>query len=124
MSSLSGNRSIMPAEIRRGEIYWVDFSPGRGGEQSGMRPALIIQNDTGNKFSPTTIVAACTTATSKPYPFTVPATKQESGLPKDCTINLSAILTIDKSYLRDKCGELSKSKMDEVDLAIKRSLGL
>ncbi len=114
----------MPQEIKRGEIYWVDWSPSRGSEQGGVRPTLIIQNDTGNIYSPTTIVAACTTAMNKPYPFTVSVTKEESGLPKDCTVNLSAILTIDKSHLRDKCGELGKDKMDEVDSAIKVSLGL
>ncbi len=61
----------MPQEIKRGEIYWVDWSPSRGSEQGGVRPTLIIQNDTGNIYSPTTIVAACTTAMNKPYPFTV-----------------------------------------------------
>ncbi len=102
----------------------MDWSPGRGSEQGGVRPALIIQNDIGNKYSPTVIIAACTTAMNKPYPFTVSVTKKESGLPKDCTVNLSAILTIDKSHLGDKCGELDKDTMAEVDLAIKVSLGL
>jgi len=114
----------MSRELKRGEIYWVDWSPGRGSEQSGIRPALIIQNNIGNKYSPTTIVAACSTAAVKPYPFIVPATRQESGLPKDCAINLSAILTIDKSCLGDKCGALSKEKMAEIDEAIKKSLAL
>jgi mRNA interferase MazF len=110
--------------IKRGEIYWVDWSPGRGSEQSGFGPALIIQNDIGNEFSPTTIVAACTTAAVKPYPFIVPITSRESGLPQDCKANLSAILTIDKSHLGDKCGQLSEEKMEEVKVAIIRSLGL
>lgn len=114
----------MSAEIKRGEIYWVDWSPGRGSEQSGLRPALIIQNDIGNKYSPTTIVAACSTADVKAYPFIVPVTKNESGLPKDCTINLSAILTIDKSCLCDKCGQLNDDKMAEIDRAIKHSLAI
>ncbi len=114
----------MSREIKRGEIYRVDWSQGRGSEQSGVRPALIIQNDIGNRHSPTTIVAACSTAEVKPYPFIVPVTRQESGLPKDGKINLSAILTIDKSCLGDKCGELSKEKMAEIDEAIKRSLAL
>ena len=114
----------MPREISRGEIYWVYWSPERGSEQSGLRPALIIQNDIGNEYSPTTIVAACSKADIKPYPFIVPITRQESGLPKDCKINLSAILTIDKSCLGDKCGKLSQEKMAEVDEAIKKSLAL
>ncbi len=114
----------MSRGVKRGEIYWVDWSPGRGSEQSGVRPALVIQNDIGNEYSPTTIIAACSKADVKPYPFIVPVTRQESGLPIDCRINLSAILTIDKSCLGDKCGELSKEKMAEVDKAIKRSLAL
>lgn len=114
----------MPKEIKRGEIYRVDWSPGRGSEQSGLRPALVIQNDVGNKFSPTTIVAAITTAPEKPYPFMVRITASESGLPRDSMINLAAILTIHQTRLRDKCGELSQTKMAEVDKAIKTSLAL
>jgi mRNA interferase MazF len=114
----------MPLEVKRGEIYWVDWSSGRGSEQGGIRPSLVIQNDLGNKLSPTTIVAACTTADVRPYPFIVPIARQESGLPQDCLVNLSAILTIDKSRLRGKAGQLGEDKMAEVDSAIKISLGL
>ncbi len=114
----------MPVEVKRGEIYWVDWNPGRGSEQSGLRPVLVIQNDIGNKYSPTIIVAALTTAVEKPYPFLVKVTAKESGLPKDSTVNLAVILTIDKARLGDKCGELSEAKMAEVDKAIKASLGL
>lgn len=114
----------MPRELRRGEIYWVDWNPARGSEQSGLRPALVIQNDIGNRYSPTTIVAALTTAAGKPYPFLVRVSAGESGLPKDSTVNLAVILTIDKARLIDKCGELGEEKMAEVDRAIKASLGL
>lgn len=114
----------MPNEIRRGEIYWVDWNPARGSEQAGIRPSLIIQNDIGNKFSPTTIVAACTTALEKPYPFMVPITAKESGLPKDSKVNLAVIITIDKFRLGDKCGMLSEDKMAEIEKAIKHSLAL
>jgi mRNA interferase MazF len=115
----------MPNEIKRGEMYWVDWSPGRGSEQSGLRPALIIQNDVGNKYSPKTIVAACSTADVKTsYPFIVLVTKKESGSTRDFHVNLSAILTIDKSYLRDKCGQLKDDKMAEIDKAIKNSLAI
>lgn len=114
----------MPREIKRGEIYRVDWSPGRGSEQSGLRPALVIQNDVGNKFSPTTIVAAVTTTPEKPYRFMVRITASESGLPRDSMINLAVILTIDQTRLGDKCGELSQTKMAEVDEAIKTSLAL
>lgn len=114
----------MPQDIKRGEICWVDWSPSRGSEQSGLRPALVVQNDVGNKFSPTTIVAALTTAVEKPYPFLVKVTAKESGLPKDGTVNLAVILTVDKTRLGNKCGELNKAKMLEVNEAIRASLGL
>lgn len=114
----------MSAEIKRGEIYRVNWNPGRGSEQSGLRPALIIQNDIGNKYSPTTIVAALTTAVEKPYPFLVSVTDKEGHLPKDSTVNLAVILTIDKTRLGDKYGELSEANMAEVDKAIRVSLGL
>jgi mRNA interferase MazF len=114
----------MVKEIRRGEIYWVDWNPSRGSEQSGLRPALVIQNDIGNKYSPTTIVAALTTAVEKSYPFTVKVTAKESGLPKDSTVNLSQIITIDKTRLTEKCGELSEARMAEVNEAIKASVGI
>jgi mRNA interferase MazF len=114
----------MVKEIRRGEIYWVNWNPARGSEQSGLRPALVIQNDVGNKYSPTTIVAALTTAIKKTYPFTVKITAQESGLPKDSMVNLAVIMTIDKTRLTNKCGELSEAKMGEVNEAIKASLGV
>ena len=114
----------MTGEIRRGEIYWINWNPARGSEQSGLRPALVIQNDTGNKYSPTTIVAALTTAMEKPYPFLVKVSAKESGLPKDGTVNLAVIMTVDKTRLRDKCGELGEPMMVEVNEAIKTSLGL
>lgn len=114
----------MPIKCKRGELYWVDWNPSRGSEQAGTRPALIIQNDIGNELSPTTIVASCSTATEKAFPFLVPVTSLESGLPKDCSINLASIMTIDKSRLRDKCGELSKDKMSRVDKALQMSLEL
>lgn len=114
----------MLREIKRGDVFWVDWNPSRGSEQSGLRPALVIQNDIGNKYSPTTIVAALTTAVEKPYPFLVEITKGESGLPRDGTVNLAAILTVDQTRLVKKIGELNKIKMAEVGEAIKVSLGL
>jgi mRNA interferase MazF len=114
----------MTKDIKRGEIYWIDWNPGRGSEQSGLRPALIIQNDVGNKYSSTTIIAALTTTIQKPYPFTVNIKAKESRLPKDSMINLSQIMTIDKIRLVDKCGELNETKMAEVNEAIKASLGI
>lgn len=112
------------SDIKRSEIYWVDWGEGKGSEQAGVRPALIIQNDVGNRVSPTTIIASLTTAPNKPYPFLVEFTKEESGLDKDGAVDLAAIMTIDKVRLDDKCGQLINKKMSEVDEAIKISLGL
>lgn len=114
----------MPRDVRRGQVYWVNWNPARGSEQSGFRPALVIQNDIGNKYSPTTIVAALTTATEKAYPFLVNVTARESGLPKNSAVNLAVIMAIDKTRLYDLRGELGKSTMEQVDAAIKASLGL
>jgi mRNA interferase MazF len=85
--------------IRRGEIWWADFGTPRGSEQGGQRPALIIQNDTGNTSSPTTIIAAITSKTKAPSPFHVEILAKESGLPDDSIIKLEQILTISKSRL-------------------------
>jgi len=110
--------------IKRGEIYWVDWERGKGSEQSGVRPALIIQNDIGNRSSPNTIVASLITAPNKPYPFLVEFTPQESGFDKVGVVDLASIMTISKMRLGDKCGQLISQKMLEVDKAIKLSLGL
>lgn len=108
----------------RGEIYWVDWSPSRGSEQKGKRPALIIQNNTGNQLSSTTIVAALTTREMKKrYPFHVPV--PAGVLPKGGTIMCEQVMTIDQSRLEDgPIATLSDDVMDEVDEALERSLGL
>lgn len=112
------------SDIKRSEIYWVDWGEGKGSEQAGIRPALIIQNDVGNRVSPNTIIASLTTAPNKPYPFLVGFTKEESGLKKDGAVDLATIMTIDKMRLKDKCGQLTSRKMSEIDQAIKITLGL
>ena len=114
----------MPLEIERGDICWVDWEPARGSEQKGKRPALVIQNNTGNKFGATTIVAACSTKYTQPYPFQVQSKTQESGLPDDCIVDLAQLITVDKSRLIKKCGKLSTAKMAEINKAIAVSLGL
>jgi mRNA interferase MazF len=111
-------------EIKRGEIYWLNWNPAKGSEQSGRQPVLVIQNDAGNRFGPNTIVAALTTASGKFFPFMVPVSLKESGLPKYSVVNFSLIMTVDKERLEARCGELSKEKMAEVDRAMKISLGL
>jgi len=108
---------------KRGEIWLVNFNPGRGSEQKGIRPALIIQNDIGNQYASTTVVAAITT-TIKKYPVTVLTATGEGGLKESSMVNMAQVLTIDKGRLIKKLGHLGKDKMDEVDEAIKVSLGL
>lgn len=110
--------------VKRGEIYWVDFGIPRGSEQAGRHPALVIQNDIGNKTSPTTIVAGITSKTKKPYPFHVEVTSAESGLPQDSTILLEQLLTIAQDRLLQCCGQLSPNKMREVNKALMHSLDL
>lgn len=114
----------MSIDCKRGEVYLVNWNPGRGSEQAGIRPAVVIQNDIGNKFSPTTIVAACSTATTKDYPFVVKITAKESGLDKETSINLAQILTIDKGRLQRKIGKLPQNKLIALNNAIINSLGL
>lgn len=108
---------------RRGEIWTVNFSPGRGSEQQGIRPALVIQNNTGNQYAATAIVAAITT-TLKKYPVTVLLNRSESGLKQPSMVNLAQLLTIDKSRLKKKLGTLEPGRLEEVDQALQISLGL
>lgn len=110
--------------VKRGEIYLADLSPVVGSEQGGRRPVLIIQNNTGNKFSPTVIVAAITAAQGKPsMPTHISIEKTESGLDKDSTILLEQIRTLDKSRLRAKVGKVTEQSMRNVDKALTVSLG-
>ncbi len=108
----------------RGEIYWVDWSPSRGSEQEGLRPALIVQNNTGNQLSSTTIVVSLTTRKMKKrYPFHV--TVPTGLLPKNGTVMCEQMMTIDQSRLiGNPIALLDDDIMQEVDEAIKRSLGL
>lgn len=106
---------------RRGEVWTVNFNPARGSEQRGLRPALVIQNDVGNEYASTTIVAAITT-TIKIYPVTVPLRRREGGLPQPSMVNLAQVLTVDKSRLRRRLGTLSPERISMVDAAIRVSL--
>jgi len=123
--------------VKRGEIYWVEFDPVKGSEQGGLRPALIVQNDTGNRYSATTVVAAITrTVPPQPYPFVVVIEPHESGLPERSAVNCAQLATIQQvgpdSRLRPPRGEavlrpigqLSPAKIAEVDLALKHNLAL
>ncbi|MCK4356548.1 type II toxin-antitoxin system PemK/MazF family toxin [Candidatus Bipolaricaulota bacterium] len=107
---------------RCGEIYVVDLRPVRGHEQGGTRPVLVIQNDVGNEYSSTTIVAAITSQTKKRMPIHVEIATDESGLPKDSIVLLEQIRTLDKERLKRKIGRLCAEKMCEVDRALCKSL--
>jgi mRNA interferase MazF len=106
---------------KRGEIWTVNFNPGRGSEPTGIRPALIIQNNTGNRYAATTIAAAITTAV-KIYPVTVLLPAKTFGLSKDSMVNLAQLLTIDKSRLMKRIGELPGELVDRIDEALRISL--
>jgi mRNA interferase MazF len=108
---------------KRGEIWLVNWNPSRSSEQAGKRPALIIQNDIGNEKAPTTIVAAISSSV-KLYPMNVKIEAKESGLKKTSMVKTSQILTISKLRLEKKLGKLSKEKMEQIDQAIKLSLGI
>jgi mRNA interferase MazF len=111
--------------IKRGGIYYADLGPYVGSEQGGMRPVLVIQNDTGNKFSPTVIVAALTSNTSKtclPTHVKLPACK--CNMERDSLVLLEQIRTIDKKRLKHKITELDEEIMDYIDSVLKISLGI
>ncbi|MBI1892726.1 MAG: type II toxin-antitoxin system PemK/MazF family toxin [Candidatus Rokubacteria bacterium] len=101
----------------------MKFSPGRGSEQHGVRPALVVQNDVGNQYAATTIVATITSQI-KIYPVTVPLKRGDAGLTKPSMVNLAQILTVDKTRLRRRVGRLSADQMSRVDAALKVSLEL
>lgn len=110
-------------EVRRGDVWLVDFRSGRGSEQQGLRPALVIQNDVGNRYADTTIVAAIAT-TLKLYPVTVGIERGEGGLKQPSMVNLAQVLTLDKARLQRRLGSLSPETMAEVDGAIRISLAV
>ncbi|MBR0465943.1 MAG: type II toxin-antitoxin system PemK/MazF family toxin [Clostridia bacterium] len=112
-------------DIKRGEIYYADLSPVVGSEQGGIRPVLILQNDVGNKFSPTVIAAAITSQQEKSrLPTHINLNSADSGLAKDSIVLLEQMRTLDKRRLKEKTGSLSKTSMNMVDKAISVSLGL
>ena len=111
--------------IKRGDIYYADLSPVVGSEQGGMRPVLIVQNDTGNKHSPTVIAAAITSQTGKAkLPTHIELSGRSVGLSRDSVILLEQIRTIDKKRLREHMGHLDEQQMMMVDDAIAVSFGL
>ncbi len=115
----------MAQVVKRGDIYYADLSPVIGSEQGGIRPVLIIQNDIGNKYSPTVIVTAITSQINKAkLPTHVEISSEEYGLNKDSVILLEQIRTIDKRRLKDRIGHINEELMVQVDQALTISLGM
>ena len=112
-------------EIKRGDLFYADLSPVIGSEQGGIRPILIVQNDIGNKYSPTVIAAAITSKLNKAkLPTHIELNAKVYGLEKDSVVLLEQIRTLDKKRLKAKIGELEKYKMSEVNKAMMISLGV
>lgn len=118
--------NFVDTSVKRGEIYYADLSPVVGSEQGGVRPVLIIQNDTGNRYSPTVIAAAITSQTGKarlPTHIELPVA-QSCGLTKDSVVLLEQVRTLDKRRLREKMGRVDNRIMERIDTAIAVSFGL
>ena len=117
--------SVNIMTIKRGDIYYADLSPVVGSEQGGVRPVLIVQNDVGNKYSPTVIAAAITSQREKTkLPTHIRVDADESGLAKDSIVLLEQIRTIDKQRLKERMGRLDMGSMNMVDRALSVSFGL
>ena len=111
--------------VKRGDIYYADLSPVVGSEQGGIRPVLVIQNDIGNKYSPTVIAAAITSQINKAkMPTHIELAAKDYGLNKDSGILLEQIRTIDKRRLREKIGRIDDGLMASVNNALSISFGL
>ncbi|MGN0612041.1 MAG: type II toxin-antitoxin system PemK/MazF family toxin [Ruminiclostridium sp.] len=111
--------------VKRGEIYYADLSPVVGSEQGGMRPVLIVQNDVGNRHSPTVIAAAITSQKDKSrLPTHISINADRCGLAKDSIVLLEQVRTLDKQRLKERMGELDEGAMTKVDNALSVSFGL
>ena len=110
-------------KVKRGDIFYADLSPVVGSEQGGVRPVLVVQNDIGNKYSPTVIIAAITSQMNKVKLPTHVEVSAEFGLPKNSVVLLEQIRTIDKKRLREKVGFTDKFFMKKVDEALLKSVG-
>ena len=115
----------MIVTVRRGDVFYADLDPVVGSEQGGLRPVLIVQNDVGNRYSPTVIAAAITSRMSKTrLPTHIDVLAGRTGLLRDSIVLLEQLRTLDKRRLREKLGHLDEAIMQEVDLALGVSLGL
>ncbi len=112
-------------QVERGDIYYADLSPAVGSEQSGLRPVLIIQNDVGNKYSPTVIIAAITSQIQKAkLPTHIELSHSRYPLTKDSVVLLEQIRTLDKLRLRERIGSLDELAMQKVNVGLLISLGI
>lgn len=115
----------LDSSVRRGDIFYADLSPVVGSEQGGVRPVLIIQNDMGNRHSPTVIAAAITSQMNKAkLPTHIELIDQDCGLTRDSVVLLEQVRTLDKRRLRERMGRLGEEQMKLVDTAIEVSFGL
>ena len=110
--------------VKKGDLYFADLSPVVGSEQGGIRPVLVVQNDVGNKYSPTIIVAAITSQSKAKLPTHVELEAADGGLSKHSVVLLEQLRTIDKRRLKEHIGTLSDSKLPTVDQALSISLGI
>ena len=111
--------------VKRGDIYYADLSPVVGSEQGGIRPVLIVQNDVGNKYSPTVIAAAITSQQEKSrLPTHISVNGNQCGLSKDSVVLLEQVRTIDKQRLKERMGNLSTNDMNKINKALTVSFGL
>ena len=111
--------------IKKGDLYFADLSPVTGSEQGGIRPVLVVQNDVGNKYSPTIIVAAVTSRRNKAdLPTHVEIAADGNGLSKNSVILLEQLRTIDKTRLKERIGTMDRNRLPEVNEALSVSLGI
>lgn len=110
--------------IKRGDIFYANLSPVIGSEQAGIRPVLIIQNDIGNRFSPTVVALPITSKEKTDLPTHISISKKESGLEKNSVVLVEQIRTLDKSRLLNKVGHLSNVTMELIKESIKKNLKL
>lgn len=112
-------------DINRGDIFYADLSPVVGSEQGGIRPVLVVQNNVGNKYSPTVIIAAITSQLSKAkLPTHIELARNKYNLPKDSVVLLEQIRTLDKRRLKEKLSKIDEMTMQQIDVAIMISLGI
>ncbi len=112
-------------EVVRGDIFYADLSPVVGSEQGGVRPVLVVQNDVGNKYSPTVIIAAITSQLTKAkLPTHIELNKDKYNLDKDSIVLLEQLRTLDKRRLKEKITQIDENTMKKVDIAIMISLGI